>query len=101
MTSISINRQSDTKQVLWSLGTVISITTFLFFIDEGNYNFQWASNPFYWIAFAIYAIGLLIGHLIINLLVLRKYKGKNKALLTCVLGTILGLIVTIGFFMFK
>jgi hypothetical protein len=76
----------------------IVITLFLFYMDEGYYSFSWMNKPGNWIAFAIYTIGFILGQAIANLLILARYKGTHKTLLTCMIGIPLGLVFLFGSF---
>lgn len=96
MNAFFILPAQERREIFWALTTTVIITTLLFCVDEGKYNFEWVTNGFNWIAFAIYAIGILFGQIIVNLLLLRKYKGKYKLTYTCVFGTLLGLVGTIA-----
>lgn len=42
------------SRLLAPLTTTLLVVTFLFFIDEGYYNFNWMSDPGAWIVFSIY-----------------------------------------------
>jgi hypothetical protein len=80
----------DTKEFLAYFLSAVGVTMFLFFIDEGYYNFNWMMNIGNWIAFLIYVTGLLTGQFLSNSLILRKYKGEKKTLLTSIIGIPLG-----------
>ena len=64
----------------------VAITTLLFFIDEGYYNFNWTKKIWNWAFFIVYVASMLCGQYITNRFILRKYKGKDKAILTSLIG---------------
>ena len=75
-----------------SLFTSILLIFFLFYIDEGYYNFNWMSNFGNWIAFIIYLAVFSLGQIITFLFILKKYKGNYKTALTNLIGIPLGFI---------
>jgi hypothetical protein len=81
---------------IWSFLTIM----FIFFVDEGHYNFTWVHQRENWIAFAIYAIGFLFSQLITSLIILRNYRGRNKVRLLSIVTVALGLFFTLSFFSF-
>jgi hypothetical protein len=73
---------------------------FIFFVDEGHYNFKWIHQRENLIAFAIYVIGFLFSQLITSLIIFRNYRGKNKTRLLTLVTVALGLFFTLSFFSF-
>ncbi|MDY8138224.1 hypothetical protein [Aquimarina sp. 2201CG5-10] len=74
----------------------ILITSFLFFIDEGNYNFSWVTEPFVWLVFLLYAIPIFLGQLLLLKIVLKRLNGLNKIILSILMGSVLGITCTIA-----
>lgn len=66
------------------------LTAFLFFIDEGYYNFNWMLNWGNWIIFFIYSLGIFSGQIIAQHVVFRKQTGAAKIVLSFLLGGTLG-----------
>lgn len=42
--------------IRWAFITSVVITFFLFYIDEGYYNFKWMKDPGNWMALVIYVM---------------------------------------------
>ena len=56
-----------------------ALTMFLFYIDEGYYNFEWMSNPGAWFVFSLYSLLFVIILLLFDAFTFRKYQGNKKA----------------------
>jgi len=56
------------------------ITQFFFFIDEGNYNFQWMANIGNWLIFSVY-LALITGILFLINVGLGKIKTNENIVL--------------------
>lgn len=69
----------------------VVITSFLFFIDEGAYNFTWALDFGNWVVFIIYSVTILLGQLLVSLILPRVLKGKIHAALSILGGSTLSL----------
>lgn len=69
------------------------LTSFLFFIDEGYYNFNWTTELRNWVAFLFYAGSMFFGQVLTDQLILRSLRHRNKTILTCIIGVPLGLII--------
>ncbi|MDX2196546.1 MAG: hypothetical protein NW207_09020 [Cytophagales bacterium] len=67
------------------------VTLFLFYIDEGYYNFKWMKNPLTWIGYFIYCLAIFSGQLLASDLLLKKYSGLAKILASIIIGTFLGI----------
>lgn len=82
----------------WNVFAVSSIliTLFLFFIDEGYYNFNWMANIGNWIAFLIYVVPVFLFQLLIYAVALRRYPGRGKIWMSIVFGTAMALMLVIG-----
>lgn len=71
MKSQSITNKSESAKFLFPLLIAVTITSILFYIDEGFYNFKWMLNIGNWIVFLIYVAAIYILQLIF---VLPLYK---------------------------
>lgn len=78
--------------------SAIIITNFLFFIDEGYYDFRWMSDAGNWIPFFIYLVVIFILQLVFSDIILKKYHGKNKTILSILEGAVIGLILLVLIF---
>jgi len=88
------NLTSEKKNdIIVLLISSIVITSFLLFIDEGYYNFKWTTNIEGWIALFIYSMIFLSGQLLFSRLILRKYDGFVKMLISIIAGPLLILIL--------
>jgi uncharacterized protein YqgC (DUF456 family) len=67
------------------------VTTILFFIDDGYYNFNWTLHQSNWVFFGIYIISIFLGQTLTEKFILKKYSGKNKTILTSLIGVPLGI----------
>lgn len=93
-------QSTHTKAILLSLLNSTLIILFLFYIDEGYYNFNWMQNIGNWIAFTFYILAFSTGQLITHQLILTHYKGSNKIAFTSVIGIPLGFGLIIALFYF-
>ncbi|HAD97749.1 MAG TPA: hypothetical protein DCG19_10110 [Cryomorphaceae bacterium] len=75
----------------------ILVTMFLFFIDEGYYDFRWMRDGGNWLIFMIYAGLIYLGQRLVYYLIQRYYQGRAKMVLSVLGGSALGvsLVVTI------
>ena len=56
-----------------TIAASVLLTTFIAFIDEGYYNFQWMYDPGSWVAFAIYTSFFFGIFFLIFQVFLKKY----------------------------
>ena len=94
MSAIATNPNASRDNLLIPFASAFVITAFLFFIDEGYYDFRWVMNWGNWIVFVIYVIILFPIQWLISHFLFRKYQGIQKALL--MLG--IGIPLTIALF---
>lgn len=74
--------------------SAVLFTFFLFFIDEGYYNFKWMTNPGNWIMFVNYVSIFFSSQFIISQLIFRKQQGIKKTLYSILGGGVfLGMII--------
>ena len=83
------------KELLFPLLSALFITLFLFYIDEGYYNFNWMLKASNWAAFIIYFVPLFgIPFLLIQFL--KKYLAINtNYILSIALGSMVALFMFI------
>ena len=74
------------------LGAAIGLTLFLFFIDEGFYDFRWLSDPGNWIAFAIYVTAAFLGQLTFYYVIFPNIRMRYRVWLSLIIGSISGAI---------
>ncbi|PCJ01447.1 MAG: hypothetical protein COB15_00560 [Flavobacteriales bacterium] len=96
MTASNTIKPTKKNEILLLPLSSILITLFFCFIDEGYYNFNWMTDIGNWITFFIYAILIFLFQLLLYKVVLKKYQGKYKAVLSIVLGITLGFLFAIG-----
>ncbi|MEX0965856.1 MAG: hypothetical protein WD077_01350 [Bacteroidia bacterium] len=84
------------RSVILLLISALLITNFLFFIDEGYYDFRWMKRLGNWIPFVVYAGAIFLAQLGIYHLILNRYKGRGKTVLSILGGATLGIIFVIS-----
>ncbi|MGB0177283.1 MAG: hypothetical protein ACPF9D_08955 [Owenweeksia sp.] len=85
--------------LLLALSSVL-VTLFLFFIDEGYYDFRWMKDWGNWIVFVIYVAGIYFGQWLVYNLLNRFYNGKSRMVLSITGGTVLGLFMVMGLILY-
>lgn len=95
----TLNPSKRLSPTVINLTVSVLLTTFLFYIDEGYNNFNWTRNLGNWIMFVAYAGSMFLGQTITDKLILKKYTGTSKPILTSVIGIPLGVLIlfAIGF----
>lgn len=79
MKAQTAQRNAETKKYILPLFISLVITLFLFYIDEGFYDFRWMLNVGNWIVFLVYVAGIYVGQLI---LILPVYRAAPEFILT-------------------
>jgi hypothetical protein len=83
------------KELLFPLLSALFITLFLFYIDEGYYNFNWMLKASNWTAFIIYFVPLF-GTPFLLIQFLKKYLTVNtNYILSISLGSIVTLLMVV------
>lgn len=86
------------SEIAIPVAMAVLVTLYLFYIDEGYYNFNWMANAGNWLAFVVY-VGLITGiQLLLALVFLRRFSGWGKGLLSSLLGAVLVLILVFVLF---
>ena len=94
MSAITTTPNTSRDSLLIPLTSAFIITFFLFFIDEGYYDFRWMMSWGNWIVFVMYLILLFPVQWAISHFLFRKFQGTQKALL--MLG--IGIPITLALF---
>ena len=68
----------------------ITLTIFLLYVDEGLNNFSWMTDSLNWISFLIYTVGIVMGQLFFENILLKKFKKKGKIFISLFGGLIIG-----------
>ena len=69
----------DTYLIKMPLALSVLVTLFLFYIDEGYYNFKWMLNIGNWLIFMLYVFILYVAQMLVIKAVL--YKSSNPILM--------------------
>lgn len=92
-------QNSRLSEVLVPMLIAASATMFLFYIDEGYYDFRWMNDFGNWFVFFIY-LGILTGaQVLMGRLFFRRFKGWTRGILTGATGLVLG--VAFAFYIFS
>ena len=93
---LNITNSTQSKDYLILAINAMAITLFLFFIDEGYYNFNWAQEPFAWVIFLMYVVPICICQVLVYTFLLQTFQRVKRIVLASILGTIFGLLITIS-----
>ncbi|WP_118976999.1 hypothetical protein [Taibaiella koreensis] len=76
------------------LGTAtLALTSYLFYSDEGYYDFRWMGNPGNWIAFILYFVLLLAPQIGLHELALYIYPGgRRRTMLSLLWAALISLV---------
>jgi hypothetical protein len=96
--NISVNFSRTGWHVLLHVAFATLITMYLFYLDEGYYNFYWMRNFGNWILFLIYGSFLLFGQLLVKRFMLASYTGLLQTFLSCIIGSGLELMMAMVLF---
>lgn len=91
MTLSPIRTNQLTETVPFAFASLVMMT-FLVFIDEGNYNFEWATDPMSVSGVVLVSAILVAGQVFVHTVVLKRYLGFCKGILSFILGTILSFV---------
>ncbi len=80
------------KQIRISIYFIISLLLvgYMFYIDEGNYNFEWMKSMGTWLIFVGYVIVVFLGQVVISEVFLKTNKNFSKLFWSIILGPFLG-----------
>jgi hypothetical protein len=81
------------------LALSVLVTLFLFYIDEGYYNFKWMLDIGNWFIFMIYVFFLFSAQVVVIKAILYKNNNPTVRVLKYILGIALG--IASAFWMFK
>jgi len=93
MESNTLTISKTSNSFLINCIVALVVTTILFFIDDGyyNFNFNWTLHLLNWVFFVIYIVSIFLGQTLTEKFILKKYSGKNKTILTSLIGVPLGI----------
>jgi len=91
MTSELTIQKTNTPLLL--LANSVFITIFLFFIDEGYYNFKWMTNWGAWLVFSIYTVVLFLTQVGISRLIEIQVNSSKKVAFGMIFTTSLGVLI--------
>jgi len=98
--AIQVQRSTNNELKTILISTFL-ITQFLFFIDEGYYDFRWMANLGNWLVYLLYFIIVASGQLLMSWLISAlAFKFNSTYLKTAaaiILGTVLSLWITFSF----
>lgn len=93
-----LKEKRDKGNLLVFVASSIFVALFLFFIDEGNYNFNWAQNIFSYIVLLIYVIPMILLQWLIYQLFPKGMSKTTKYTVSVPAGILSGLLLVIGGF---
>ena len=73
----------------------VVLSTFLFYIDEGYYNFKWLLSPGNMFVFVIYVSGFVLGQCITAAILYKRISGYVNAAIVFFVGLPFGFIITL------
>jgi hypothetical protein len=89
------NQTKSNKQAYVLLASSVIFTLFLFYIDEGYYNFKWMLQLSNWFAFVIYIIPIFGFQLLVLKLIGKIFSSQTSTFLSIIIGAIIGLTLVI------
>jgi len=95
--NITNTNANKDKDIIVFIASSVLITMFLFFIDEGYYNFKWMADFGNWVAFIIYVVPIFLCQLLIGRFLLSRYRGPGKSIVSIALGTTIAIFVLVTF----
>ena len=91
-------KKKDKGNLMVFLVSSILVTLFLFYIDEGNYNFEWTESILSFFVALIYILPMFLLQWIVYKLLPNKLSKTDKYLTSIPSGIVLGTILVIGGF---
>lgn len=88
---------TQNHRILIALISALFATLFLFYIDEGYYNFNWMQNPGNWIPFFMYAGAILGIQLLATEVILGKCSGQVKTMSSIVIAAGIVILLMLRF----
>jgi len=93
MNTISLESFLAKNKVLLFAFCAILFTQFLFFIDEGYYDFRWMKSIGNWIVFPVYTVPIFLCQLGFSWLIRRITASFWGTIASVVLGSIVGTVI--------
>lgn len=78
----------------------LMITTVLFYLDEGYYNFNWMGNPGNWMMFILYSGIFFSCQVLVSKFIFKRHLGMNNTISSILVGGVTVAILIIIFAMF-
>jgi len=94
---MNVIQTKSTKQEFILLASSVLLTLYLFYIDEGYYNFNWMFKMSNWFAFIIYVFPIFGFQLLILKLIGNKFSFEIATIISIVIGAAIGLTAVISF----
>jgi len=91
MTLSSIHPKHLTETIPFAIAS-LALMTFLLFIDEGHYSFGWVSDPMSVMGVVLVSVVLVAGQMFAQKVVLKRYLGFGKGILSFILGTVISFV---------
>jgi cation transport ATPase len=95
MTAIASTSSKKSTGIPALATSAVLITLFLFYIDEGYYNFRWMADIGNWIVFVVYATVIFAGQWLVAKLVPSRFHGIGRTAVSVVIGTSVALLFLI------
>ena len=91
MTLSPIHPKHLTETIPFAIAS-LALMTFFCYTDEGNYNFEWASDPMTVLGLVLVSAFLVAGQMFAHKVVLNRYSGSGKGILSFILGTVISFV---------
>ncbi len=88
---------NQNRRIILSLCCALTATLFMFYIDEGYYNFNWMLKPGNWIPFFIYAGAILGIQLIFTEVILGNFNGQVKTMSSIIISAGILILMMLAF----
>ena len=96
MTTYKLNILFRLDLILYLAVSSLGLTLFLAFVDEGNYNFNWAYDVGSWGAILVYFGLIYLIHLLVFKLALGKFEKIGKAISLISTVTVITIMIYLG-----
>jgi hypothetical protein len=91
MTLSPIRSKQLTETIPFAIAS-LALMTFFCYTDEGYYSFAWVSDPMSVLGVVLVSAILVAGQMLVHKVVLKRYLGVGKRILSFILGTILSFV---------
>jgi hypothetical protein len=76
----------------------VAVTMFLFYIDEGYYDFRWMQQPGNWIAFIMYFLPMFVCQWLAAHFLFRRENIIDRTVKSFLIGVPVAIALVVGFF---